>query len=126
MRFDAALLGVKRHLIPLPGLLWRRAVARTARGVRRRLGFMTREHHAVRDFVVSELPRAGRPLDLARIAAATGLTKARAGAIVGELERKLTFLYRDAAGAVEWAYPVTVAATPHALAFSTGERLNGA
>ena len=46
--------------------------------------------------------------------------------ILGELERKLFFLVRNAEGAVSWAYPVTVDRTPHRLTFSTGERLHGA
>jgi hypothetical protein len=46
--------------------------------------------------------------------------------ILDELERHLTFLYRDASGAVAWAYPVTAAQTPHHLTFSTGERVNAA
>ena len=46
--------------------------------------------------------------------------------ILDELERKLTFLYRDGAGAVVWAYPVTVEQTPHRITFSTGEQIYAA
>jgi hypothetical protein len=38
----------------------------------------------------------------------------------------MTFLFRNEHGAVEWAYPVTAARTPHRVAFSTGERINAA
>ena len=38
----------------------------------------------------------------------------------------MTFLFGDEWGAVEWAYPVTAAQTPHRLAFSSGERINAA
>ena len=43
--------------------------------------------------------------------------------ILDDLERNLTYLYRNPEGMVAWAYPVTVDQTPHALTFSTGERL---
>jgi hypothetical protein len=42
------------------------------------------------------------------------------------VERKLFFLWRDEAGAVAWAYPVTIDRTPHVIRFSSGERLHGA
>jgi hypothetical protein len=42
--------------------------------------------------------------------------------IIGELERALFFVVRNDRNAVSWAFPVTADETPHALAFSTGER----
>ena len=47
-------------------------------------------------------------------------------AFLDDLEKHMTFLFRDEQGAVEWAYPVTVAQTPHRLTFSSGERVNAA
>jgi hypothetical protein len=41
--------------------------------------------------------------------------------ILDELEAHLTFVFRNEAGAVTWAYPVTVDETPHHATFSTGE-----
>jgi hypothetical protein len=113
-------------MIPVPGFVWRRAVARDAAKVAARLRFMTDEHHRVRDYAVRELPRAGRPLSPDEIAAGTGLPPLRVRELLDELERRLMFLFRDARGHVEWAYPVTAAATPHHLAFSSGERLDAA
>jgi hypothetical protein len=46
--------------------------------------------------------------------------------ILDDLEKKLTFLFRNEEGAVAWAYPVTVDKTPHHLTFSTGEQLYAA
>jgi len=46
--------------------------------------------------------------------------------ILDELEKKMTFLYRDEQGAVLWAYPVTAARTPHRITFSSGERISAA
>ncbi len=47
-------------------------------------------------------------------------------AILDELERNKTYLFRDAQGAVLWAYPVTAEPTPHPVTFSTGERIYAA
>jgi hypothetical protein len=91
------------------------------------LAFMTPRHHAVRNFVVRELPRQrGKPLQPAEIARALGLDLAVVSELLKDLEKHLFFLVRNAFGNVSWAFPVTCDRTPHALRFSTGERIFGA
>ncbi len=123
---DRLILGVGKWMLPVPGRVWRQAIARQATATQRALAFMTPDHHKVRDFVVVELPHAGRALPPDAIGERLGMPVRRVVEVLDELERHLTFLYRDAAGAVAWAYPVTAAQTPHQLAFSTGERVNAA
>ena len=86
-----------------------------------RLAFMTREHHQVRDAVVTEIPRVGRPLAPELIAEKTGLALARVAPILDDLESHLFFLVRNRQGAVSWAFPVTSDPTSHRLDLSTGE-----
>jgi hypothetical protein len=43
--------------------------------------------------------------------------------ILDELEKQMTFLFRNEQGAVAWAYPVTIDQTPHRVTFDTGESL---
>lgn len=117
---DPIRLGIGRYMIPLPRVLWRRAVEAAGRTSRAGLGFMSADHHRVRDFAVLELARRG-PLRPEAIAAALGIDLPRVRAVVGELEKRLTFLFRSAGEAVTWAYPVTVDETPHRAQFSTGE-----
>ena len=91
------------------------------------LDFMTSAHHAVRNYVVRELPRnGGAPLAPGRIAAAAHLSLSRVVGLLDDLERHLFFVVRNSVGAVTWAFPVTIAPTPHRLRFSTGERISGA
>lgn len=91
------------------------------------LAFMTPQHHAVRNFVVRELPRnGGKPLAPSQIAAGVSIGEGDVTGILEELERRLFFLVRDGAGDVSWAFPVTSEPTPHRLLFSTGERIFGA
>jgi hypothetical protein len=90
------------------------------------LAFMTPDHHLVRNFVVSELPKAGEPLPPELIAARLDLPVEGVVAILDDLEKHMTFLFRNPQGAVEWAYPVTVAHTPHKISFSSGEKLYAA
>jgi hypothetical protein len=91
------------------------------------LGFMTPRHHAVRNFVVLELPRNhGRPLSPARIAAALHLEVGPLIQLLDDLESHLFFLVRDGRGNVSWAFPVSSDRTPHRLRFSTGERIYAA
>src|ERR1039458_10558806 len=80
------------------------------------LGFMTPRHHAVRNFVVLELPRNhGRPLRPARIAAALHLEARLVIQLLDDLEKHLFFLVLDTRGNVSWAFPVSSDRTPHRL-----------
>ena len=54
------------------------------------------------------------------------LSISRVKAILDDLEKRMTFLFRNKKGEVVWAYPVTVDQTPHHLTFSTGEQLYAA
>jgi hypothetical protein len=114
-------LGLRKWLLPIPAQIWRRQIKGEAN-----LEFMTPEHHMVREFVVRELPQAGKPLTPARIAESVNMDEVDVLRILDELEKKMTFLYRDEQGAVLWAYPVTAAQTPHRVTFSSGERISAA
>jgi hypothetical protein len=120
------LLGLGRHMIPIPKFLWRRGVAKEAPAIKARLSFMSEDHHRVRDFVVRELPRVCEPLAPELIAKELSLSVTRTRGILDELETRLIFLFRNDEGAVTWAYPVTVDPTHHHAVFSTGERLDAA
>jgi hypothetical protein len=120
------LLGFLRHLLPIPRRLWQGEVEKTAHHGQERLAFMSAEHHRVRDFVVVELPRRGKPLPPQEIAKELALPIERVTTILDELEKHLTFLYRNPQGEVTWAYPVTVERTPHRVTFSTGEQIYAA
>jgi hypothetical protein len=115
------LLGVSRYLLPIPPFIWQRQISGEAN-----LDFMSADHHRVRDFVVTEIPKIGKPLSPATIAQALDLPPDRLSIILDELEKHMTFLFRDEHGDVEWAYPVTAARTPHHVAFSSGERIDAA
>jgi hypothetical protein len=118
---DGLLLGLGHYMIPIPRMAWQRLVKARARKIRASLGFMSEDHHRVRDFVVMELPRAGKPVPPESIAEELGLAIPLVRSVLAELEEHLTFLFRDDRGAVTWAYPVTVDETPHHASFSTGE-----
>ena len=120
------LLGLGRLLLPIPRAIWQRRFARGEQGGHSGLHFMTEEHHRVRDFVVLELPRAGAPLAPELIAAKLRLPVERVTVILDELEKHMTFVFRNSQGAVAWAYPVTVDRTPHRITFSTGEQVYAA
>ncbi len=118
---DNLLLGISRYLLPIPRFIWQRQVRGDAQ-----LNFMTDDHHRVRDYVVMQIPKTGQPLSPDCIAQALDLPPDRVSAILDDLEKHLTFLFRNPQGEVEWAYPVTAARTPHHVAFSSGERIDAA
>jgi len=121
------LMGLWKYLLPVPRPLWQGQVAQSARHASEGgLAFMNEDHHRVRDFVVVELPRDARPLSAALIAERLNLPVDRVIAILTDLEKRMTFLYRNPQGEVTWAYPVTVEQTPHRVTFSSGEQIYAA
>ena len=72
------------------------------------------------------MPRIGAPLPPELIAERLHLSVERVNVILDELEKHMTFLFRNEQGAVAWAYPVTVDRTPHRITFSTGEQVYAA
>ena len=119
-------VGRGREIRPVPDGQFIQAMQGLPAQMASRLAFMTRDHHAVRDLVVREMPRQRRPLPAQDIASVTGLESGKVGALLSELEKRLFFLVRDSRGNVDWAFPVTTTVTPHRLEFSTGERISGA
>ena len=122
----SALLGFSRLMLRIPRPIWQQEVARSARASEKSLAFMTADHQRVRDFVVRELPRLAMAIPPGTIARSLQMEPGRVSAILDELERNLTFLYRNEQGAVAWAYPVTVEPTPHRVSFNTGEQIYAA
>jgi hypothetical protein len=120
------LLGLWSFLLRIPRPIWQQEVARSARASEKSLAFMTTDHHRTRDFVVRELPRLAKPIPPETIAQSLNMELEQVIPILDELERNMTFLYRNELGAVTWAYPVTVDQTPHRITFSTGEQIYAA
>jgi len=120
------LVGVGREIDAVPDGDFFEALKNLPGKMESRLAFMERERHAVRDFVVREMPRHDKPLPPWHIAQATGLDLPRVSVVLADLERNLFFLVRDPDGNVSWAFPVTTFQTRHRLEFSTGEHTSAA
>jgi hypothetical protein len=120
------LLGLWRIMLRIPRPIWQQEVARSARAAEKSLAFITTDHHKVRDFVVRELPRFAKPIPPDVIAQNLEIELKQAITILDDLEKKLTFLYRNEAGEVKWAFPVTAAETPHQIKFRSGEQIYAA
>ena len=70
---DTLLMRRKQRMFRVPAVVWKRNVRSEARRAAARLEFMGPAHHRVRNFVVTELPRAQQPLSPEAIAAGVGL-----------------------------------------------------
>lgn len=124
---DTVLIGRGEQLSRIPFSDFQAELAGAPRFFSTRLAFMTREHHLIRNFAVSELPRNyGRPLPPAEISRRLQLPPAKVSEVLEDLERNLFFLVRNDAGEVTWAYPVSVEQTPNRVRFSTGEQVYAA
>ncbi len=121
---DIILIGRGERILEVSAEDWRKHLAAARHHSSSRLSFMTGDHHLVRNFVVSELPRnhgdALRPEDISR---RLNLSLTGVNAILEDLQKRLVFLVLNDAGEVSWAFPVTSQKTPHRLSFSTGERI---
>lgn len=105
----------------IPDPVWRRRIKKERLEITESLGFMSKEHHTIRNYTVRELPEVGRPLPLESISSGTGISERRTLPILDELEKALTFLYRNDSGEVSWAYPVTSVNTPHLVKSTDGD-----
>lgn len=123
---ETVLVGRDRQIIEIPREEWEHGLSEIPHLMKSELEFMSAEHHLVRNFVVRELPYAGEPLSPEFITRKLNLPVARVNSILDELEKHLTFLFRNEHGAVAWAYPVTTDNTPHHVTFNSGERLYAA
>jgi hypothetical protein len=118
--------GFWRYMINVPPSLWKKEVAKHERKVKAKLAFMSNDHRRVHHWVVKELPTAGKPLSPKTISEKLDLPGNRVAVVLDDLEKNMTFLFRNADGHVIWAYPVTVEKTPHHLTFSSGEQIYAA
>jgi hypothetical protein len=123
---DKILMGIWKYMIGVPPGMLKKRLPEQQKKFAAHLGFMTGELRRVHHFVVRELPYAGRPLSPGYIAERLGMKMQRVALLLDELERQMTFLFRNSAGEVVWAYPVTVEETPHRITFDTGEKLYAA
>lgn len=123
---ETILMGQGRQITHIPCEGWEHHLSQVPQHTKAELSFMSEEHHRVRYFVVRELPRVGKSLSPKFIAQELNLSVAWVNVILDELEKRLTFLFRNEGGAVAWAYPVTVDRTPHHVTFSSGEQLYAA
>ena len=123
---ETILVGRGCDIMEVPRTDWEAELSAAPTTIGNRLRFMSAEHHAVRNFVVRELPSRGRPISIEEISRSLGLPRERAARIVTDLEANLFFLARPDGAEISWAFPVTVDATGHGLLFSTGERLDAA
>ena len=123
---ETILIGQRDQIIEIPRKDWEQGVSAYVQQIPARLSFMSAEHHRVRNFAVRELPNVRKPLTPEFIADKLNLPVDRVNIILEDLEKHMTFLFRNEQGAVAWAYPVTIDTTPHHVTFSTGEQLYAA
>jgi len=123
---ENVLLSAGQMFTEIPMETWQQHLEQAPKDISKMLDFMTNAHHLVRNFVVRELPRVGKPLSPILISEELNLSLSKTIEILDELEKNLFFLVRNEQGDVSWTFPVTVDKTPHRMTFSTGERINAA
>lgn len=120
------MIGLWRYIINIPPFLWEKQVSKGKKKFEKVDGSLSEEHHLVHHFVVKQLPYADSPIAPEHIADKLGLPVERVDAILNDLEKAMSFLVRNSAGEIIWAYPVTLEKTPHRVRFNTGEQLYAA
>ncbi len=120
------MLGLWRYVLHVPPIFWQKQIEKGKKRFEKAYGKMPKDFSNVHHFVVRELPRVGKPLSEEFISGKLDLSIDRVRSALDYLEKRMTYLYRNKAGEVMWAYPVTVEKTPHKLAFNTGEKLYAA
>ncbi|MFH1137350.1 MAG: hypothetical protein V1816_14880 [Pseudomonadota bacterium] len=120
------LIGWWKFVLKLPPALMEKQMQQSKKRFEAERGTLREEHRRVHHLVVRDLPGLGGPMPPETVAEKAGLPLGRAKEILDDLEKRLTFLFRNEKGEVVWAYPVTAAPTPHLVSFNTGERIHAA
>jgi hypothetical protein len=121
-----AKLSLGNRLFFVPSTIVRKLTKREADRWAYKRAKLTPLQHQLQAIVVRDLPGSAGPLTAATIAERAEEPVAEVEQALADLHTWLGFIALDDRGAVEWAYPVTVANTPHHLAFESGERMSGA
>ncbi len=88
---ETVLIGRGDTIGSIPRAAWEQELRSAPAHIAQRLAFMSKDHHRVRTFVVTELPRRGEPIPLDAISEALGMAEARTAALVDDLEQHLLF-----------------------------------
>jgi hypothetical protein len=119
-------VGIAGYFVRFPSqlgyLLTRREAARWTRR-RAKLTPLQRKLHAL---IVQNLVRSPEPMTAEVLAQLSDESEADVQAAIDNLHTWLGFIALNEAGAVEWAYPVTVTSTHHELTLDSGERMTPA
>jgi hypothetical protein len=119
------LLGVGRRMIPVPEWLFGPMVNRDANKLAKRPA-LEPDQRRVQHFAVREIPRRREPIAPEVFANELDLGLEEVDQILGELERRMTYLWRRDGENVSWAYPVTAEETPHQVRIDGGAAFSAA
>lgn len=123
--FEWIFLGVGRRMVPVPEWLFRAMAQRDTKKLAKRAP-LEPDQRRVQHFAVREIARRREPIAPEVIADELDLSVHRVSEILGELERRMTFLYRSGGEDVVWAYPVTAEETPHQVRIDGGAAFSAA
>jgi len=123
--FEKVLLGVGRRMVPVPEALFKPMVERDAKKLAKRRDLEPDERR-VQHFAVREIPRQRGAIAPGVFARKLDLPLDEVNRILGELERRMTYLCRRGGEAVNWAYPVTADETPHRVRIDGGAAFSAA
>lgn len=114
---DRIMLGLWKYMLSIPASLINpeKQLMRQKMKFEAAMGFMTEDHRRVHHFTVRELPRVGKPMSPKFISQHLGLPREKVVSLLTDLEKHMTFLFRNPKGEVTWAYPVTIDQTPHQI-----------
>ena len=95
---ETILCGRGRQMTRMPRDKWEQIMSRVSKHTEERCYFKSEEHHLVQNFVVREIPNVGEPLTQEFIAQELGLQLSQLKPIIDDLEKNLTFLFRNKEG----------------------------
>ncbi|MCG6879335.1 MAG: hypothetical protein LJE96_09345 [Deltaproteobacteria bacterium] len=117
---DPILSGLWRFMIKVRPALWEKQIKKHRQRILDEQGFMTPAHRRVHHYSVRTIPGRSTPLPAEEIADALDMETTQVDDLLADLERHMTFLFRNKSGEVTWAYPMTTEKTPHRLTFDDG------
>ena len=115
-------LGLRGWMIPIPRLVSAPGAKKSAASAKAQGNRLSSEERRVHHQVVRQMARAQNPLTADDLVDALDLPPDQVNASVARLEAMKTFIYREDARGINWAYPLAFDDTGHHITADTGER----
>jgi uncharacterized protein YqjF (DUF2071 family) len=120
------LTGIWRKIIPVPPFIFNMEATKLKDTFAKKSARLSEDERGLHHFIVKTIMDTGKPVPLELIAQKRNMPLTQVKDIVDKLESFKMYFFRYEDEKINWAYPVTAAATPHQIFFSPNKQVSAA